>query len=334
MAGTLLVLPLRAAIRINWPRWSWALALLVIGSTVLAGPYMILKGSPGTRPAIARVLGLAPAADPLGLERERPLDPSQTATQTYLESTLRVAEVVLGSVTPTLLPFAAIGLFVCRPWRERPRGWVLFAGIAVVSVLGLVRLYATGGYCSVRHALIPGLFLTLLAAKGWDWVIDRISIPGRWFSSDVSTFRPGPAVWFATVGVVAILPGLRDLGPARPGPFWLYRSAADHLVDLAEPSERVLDLTDWSLFFSGRPGYRFADVFSAPADQATRWIVLTTPHVDGDRSFSPILRELIGDRKPIVSIPARPDPRQLQLRIYERTPQPSATTPRIVNAQR
>ena len=32
--------------------------------------------------------------------------------------------------------------------------------------------------------------------------------------------------------------------------------------------EQVLDMTDWSLYFSGRDGYTFADVYSAPADPA------------------------------------------------------------------
>jgi hypothetical protein len=333
LAATLLLLPLHPATRINWPRWSWALALLIIGSAVLVGPYMALKGTPATRPAIARVLGLAPAADPLGLERERPLDLTQPLTEIYRRATFRMAGVTLAAVAPALLPFTLLGLVACRPWKARPRTWLLFAAITAASAVGLIRLHATGGYCTVRHALVPGLFLTLLAANGWDWLIDRVAIPGRWLPTGLSanpglngadlaslSYRPGPAIWLAVLALVAILPGMRHLGPARPGPFWLYRSAADYLTTLAEPDERILDLTDWSLFFSGRPGYHFAEVFAAPADLATRWIVVTAPHVDGERSFSPVVRDLIGDREPIISIPPLPDRRQLQLRIYDRTP--------------
>jgi len=333
LAATLLLLPLHPATRINWPRWSWALAVVVIGSTALAGPYMALKGTPGTRPAIARVLGLAPAASPLGLERERPLDLNQPTVEIYRQATFRMVGVTLTAVAPALLPFALLGLAACRPWSAQPRTWLLFAAITVVSAIGLIRLHATGGYCTARHALVPGLFLTLLAAKGWDWLIDRVAFPGRWVSKGFNidpgpngadlgflTYRPGPAVWLAAVGLVAILPGMKALGPARPGPFWLYRSAADYLTSLADPDDRILDLTDWSLFFSGRTGYHFAEVFTAPADLATRWIVVTAPHVDGDRSFSPIVRDMIGDREPIISIPPLPDKRQLQLRIYDRNP--------------
>lgn len=334
LAATLLLLPLHPATRIHWPRWSWALALVILGSAALAGPYMVIKGTPGTRPAIARVLGLAPAAEPLGLERDRPLDSDQTLSETYRQAALRVAEVGLAAVAPGLLPFALLGLFVRRPWKARPRVWILFGVVASASVIGLIRLYATGGYCSVRHALAPGLFLTLLAAGGWDWLIERTVVPGRWIAKhlaaspvpagaavDLPAYRPGPAVWFAAIGLVAVLPGLRELGPARPGPFWLYRSAADHLAALAGSDDRILDLTDWSLFFSGRTGYQFADVFAAPGDRDTRWIVVTAPHVAGDRSFSPVLHDLIGDREPVVSIPPSPGEGRLQLRIYDRTPQ-------------
>ena len=128
-----------------------------------------------------------------------------------------------------------------------------------------------------------------------------------------------------------ILPALRNLGPSRPGPFWLYRSAADHIASLVRPDDRILDLTDWSLFFSGRSGYHFAYVFSAPADRATRWIVVTAPHVDGDRSFSPIVRRLIGDKEPLICIPPLADKKQLQLRIYDRGSRPTVTRVADVN---
>ncbi len=64
LAASLLILPFSRATRIHWPRWWRALAFLVGGLVFLVGPYIALKGGLGTKPAIARVLGLEPQAPP------------------------------------------------------------------------------------------------------------------------------------------------------------------------------------------------------------------------------------------------------------------------------
>ena len=79
------------------------------------------------------------------------------------------------------------------------------------------------------------------------------------------------------IAPLVIFPSIRSLGPAHPGPFAVYYTAGDWLAENTRPEEKVLDLTDWSLFFSGREGYRFADAYKAPADPQTRWIVVRTP---------------------------------------------------------
>ncbi len=148
MVLTLGVLPLHRATRINWPRWVAAVAFLVFGSLVLAGPYMALKGSIGTKPAIARVLGLAPSSHPQGLERERPLPPDQTTLETYRLATARMVRVVRGVVSTPLDPLALLGLVVMAPGRARSRTWLFFGIVLLASAIGLVRLHATGGYCT------------------------------------------------------------------------------------------------------------------------------------------------------------------------------------------
>src|SRR5262249_8784826 len=107
------------------------------------------------------------------------------------------------------------------------------------------------------------------------------------------------------------------VGPAVPGPFHLYRDAGDWLAANTRGDERVLDLTDWSLFFSGRPGYRFAHVHQAPADARTRWVVLRRPHLDGHWSYCRLVCCLVGDGEPVALIPADTAPGQLQLRVYD-----------------
>ncbi|MGB0067333.1 MAG: glycosyltransferase family 39 protein, partial [Isosphaeraceae bacterium] len=225
MVLTLSILPLHRATRINWPRWGAAVAFLLLGSLVLAGPYMALKGGVGTKPAIARVLGLAPGSDPQALERERPLPPAQTTLQTYCLATERMVKVVRGVVSTPLVPLALLGLVVMPPGHARARTWLFFGVVLLASAIGLVRLHATGGYCTVRHGLVPGLILTLAAAHGLAWLMARISIPGEWLGAAGQRLRPGPAVWAVLLAVLIVAPWLHGSGQLIPGPFHVYRDA-------------------------------------------------------------------------------------------------------------
>ena len=140
-----------------------------------------------------------------------------------------------------------------------------------------MRLHATGGYLTVRHAVMPGMILTLAAGAGLCWLTNQVSIPGRWLGLAHERFRLGPAVWVVVIAALVIVPYVRSLGPAHPGPFAVYYTTGDWLAANTRPEEKVLDLTDWSLFFSGRDGYHFADVYKAPADPRMRWIVIRKP---------------------------------------------------------
>jgi len=326
MVLTLGILPLHRATRINWPRWGAAVAFLVFGSLVLAGPYMALKGSVGTKPAIARVLGLAPGSHPQGLERERPLPADQTTLETYRLATERMLRVVRGVVSTPLVPLALLGLVVMPPGPARARTWLFFAVVLLAAAIGLVRLHATGGYCTVRHGLVPGLILTLAAAHGLTWLMARISIPGDWLGASEPRLRPGPAIWAVMLAVLIVSPRLHGSGQLIPGPFHVYRDAGAWLAQNADDDERALDLTDWSLYFSQRPGYRFANIYEAPADSALRWVIARQPHLDGRWNYSAVVRQLIGQRNPVALIPADPEPGQLQLRIYDLLGPPAQIT--------
>jgi 4-amino-4-deoxy-L-arabinose transferase-like glycosyltransferase len=318
MIATLLLLPLHRSTRIHWPRWWYAMGFLMVGSILAAGPYMALKGGLGTKPAIARVLGLAPESPPDALERERPLPPCQTRLETYRLATERMAKVIRGFVSTPLLPLALLGLVMLPRGPERARTWLLFGVLIVASAVGLVRLHATGGYCTVRHGLVPGMLLVLAAAHGLSWLMARAAIPGNWLGLGQEPLIPGPAVWALLLALMVVIPRLGDAGSSVPGPFHLYRDAGDWLAANTRNGDRVLDLTDWSLFFSGRPGYRFAHVYEAPADPRTRWVVLRKPHLEGHWNYSRVVRDLVGNREPVILIPADPAPGQLQLRVYDR----------------
>jgi hypothetical protein len=102
----------------------------------------------------------------------------------------------------------------------------------------------------------------------------------------------------------------------------VYRETGQWIAENTNSPDKVLDLTDWSLFFSGRPGYIFANVYEAPADPRTRWLVVRAPHVKGHWHYSEVLRELIAGREPVALVPAKADPSQVQIRIYDRQAPP------------
>ena len=152
-----------------------------------------------------------------------------------------------------------------------------------VSAVALVRLHATGGYLTARHALVPGTILTLAAASGLTWLTSKVSIPGRWLGlaherSQARSRRLGGA---DRPAADQPLPSIAGAVPSRAVFGLPYdRRLARRRTPAAD--EEVLDLTDWSLYFSRRPGYHFADVYEAPADPKTRWIVVRKPNVEVD----------------------------------------------------
>jgi hypothetical protein len=329
MIASLGILPLHRTTRINWPRWWRAVAFLSIGSLALAGPYMALKGSLGTKPGIARVLGLAPVSPPDAPERERPLPADQSPLQTYLLATCRMFKVVGDGVSRPLLPLAILGLVMMRPSPARARIWLFLGVILLASAIALVRLHATGGYCGVRHGLIPTMVLTMAAAHGLCWVMQRISFPGARLGLPERRLVPGPVFWLIVFGMLIVPPRLGQASHVIPGPFSVYRDAGTWLARNADGEGRILDLTDWSLYFSEREGYRFARVYQAPADPRTRWVVVRKPHLNGHWNYSRVVRELVGDRDPVATVPDHSLPGQLQVLIYDlqRRPSPVATAP-------
>jgi hypothetical protein len=330
LTATLLILPLVRATRISRPRWLRVGAFVIGGLLLLAGPYMTLRGGVATKPGIARVLGLAPPSQPLALEREKPLPPGQTSFEAHGLGAIRTLKVFRAAVTPPLFPFALLGI-VLAGRRADGAGACIFLGIVLVaSAVGLVRLHATGGYCTIRHGLVPGLILTVAAACGLTGLTGRISIPGRWLGLARARVRPSPAVWAILIALLIVAPTMRSLGPRNAGPFSVYRAAGDWLIRNTQVGDPVLDLTNWSLFFSQRPGYVFANVYEAAADPETRWIVVRKPHVDGRWHYSDLIRALIGGREPVALFPTQASASQVQIRIYDRRTVVSMNPPPVL----
>nr|WP_303652676.1 glycosyltransferase family 39 protein [Paludisphaera mucosa] len=323
LLATLLLIPFHRSTRIHWPRWRRATALLVLGAIALAGPYMAAKGTLTAKPGPARVLGLEPRSPALALEREAPMAAGQTTYETYRLATLRMIEVVLANIPLALLAAALIGVATVRATSVPARTWLFLATVLAASALALIRLHATAGYCAARNALVPGMILTLIGASGLDWLIRRVAVPGRLFGLPRERLRPGPVVWAAAVALGVILPRFREPVVETPGPFNVYWDAGRWLADSATDGE-VLDLTDWSLYFSRLSGSSFAQVREAAANANVRWVVATGSQVDEPSTYSEHLRALIGDRSPVATLPGAPRPGQVQVRIFDRDAVPAA----------
>jgi hypothetical protein len=317
LAATLLILPSLRATRINWPRWWRALAFLVGGLVFLVGPYIAIKGGLATKPPIARVLGLSPQAQPLALEREAPLPSDMATIEIYRLAAIRLLEVLRDAVTVPLVPFAVLGMVMAGFQPARARAGLFLAIVLAASAVALVRLYATAGYCVPRHAMVAGLLLTVAAAHAITALVNRISLPGRWLGLPHERLRPGPAVWVVLLAFLIAVPALRDLGPPNPGPYSVYHTTGEWLAQNTLGSEQVLDLTDWSLYFSRRPGYMLANVYEAPLDPRTRWVVIREGQIDGDRPYIPVIRDLIGGRDPVARLPVAAAPHQVRIEIYD-----------------
>lgn len=318
LVATLVLLPLYRGARIDWPRWRAAVALLVLGPVVLVGPYVALKGGLGTKPAVARVLGTLPASPPEALEREWPRPPGQTTAQTYALAAARAVKALRGAVTWPLVPLAAVGLAVvaARRGADRARAWIFLAVIVAASMAALVRLHATGGYCTVRHALVPALVFLLAAARGLSWVMKNAAVDGRRLGLGEGRLRPGPAVWAAVLAALVVAPVYGTRTPYAPS-FAPYALAGSWIELTPGTDGRVLDLTDWALFFSKRSGYGIGQIDEAAARPQTRWVVLRDAHLTGHGRSSELARALVDGRAPVAVFPEHPGPRQIQVAVYD-----------------
>jgi hypothetical protein len=317
LVATLLLIPLTRSTRLYWPRWWAAIGFLVIGPACLVGPYVAIKGGLGTKPAIARLLGTAPNSPPNAVERRRPLDPNQTTARTYYLATKAMFEAVRDAVTVPLLPLALIGLIIPRRDGPRARYRLLLGIIGVVSILALIRLHATGGYCSPRHAMVLATLLISAAAHGLDRALGAISIPGEWLGLGEGRFTAGPAVWVLVLGGLFSWYSPDLLAPINEE-FGGYRAAAEYIAKYDPTPGRVADVTGWTQFYTDRPGYTFANLHEAAGDRELHWVVARDAHFRGPWLYCEQLKALTSGMTRVAAFPDAPNPRRAQIFVFER----------------
>jgi hypothetical protein len=337
LTATLVILPLRRSLRLSRARWWAALGMLLMGPVCLIGPYVAVKGGIGTKPSIARLLGTAPKSLPEAVERQHPLDPKQTGLETGALAAKAVFEAVRDAVTVPLLPLALVGLvLVYRSWSPsglgsepsdaggRGRQWLFGAIIAAASVLALLRLHATGGYCSPRHALILSLLLLPAAAFGLQ---QAVAVASRFLAPRIpacSRATVGPGLWSLVLGGLACLLLPRTLAPVNEG-LGGYKTAGLWLRERVAPGVRVVDVSGWAIYYGRLDGYTFANLIHAPNDPAARWIVAREAHLRGPWPYCKLLRGLVGDAKPVVVFHSANPRHTTTVFVFDR--QPTETTP-------
>ena len=317
LVGALAAMPLLRSTRMYWPRWWSAVAFLVLGPALLVGPYVAMKGGLGTKPAVARLLGTAPKSAADAVERARPLDPDQSPVETYGWAAKAVFEAVRDSVSIPLLPLAALGLALGRPLRKSPRTWLFLGIVGLAASLGLMRLHATGGYCSPRHAMVMAQILILAAASGLDHLLRRIKIPGRWVGVSDAQFTPGPAIWGLVLLAYAawVAPAIQE--PINAG-FGGYRQAGAFLSKHVPPQTKVVDVTGLALYYAQRTGYTFANLIEAPGDPGVRWVVVREAHLKGPWGYCEKLRQLVHGLEPLETYTERQGKHLVHVYVYDR----------------
>jgi 4-amino-4-deoxy-L-arabinose transferase-like glycosyltransferase len=328
MVATLLLVPLLRQTRLSPPRWAAAVGFLVLAPLAVIGPYAAVKGGLGTKPALARVLGTVPIAASDSVDRARPLDPNQTLAKTYLLALKGAAGAIAEVISIPLLPFVVLGLLTRRGVEGRARHR-LFLGIMLsVALLALVRLHATSGYCTSRHAMLLGILLIPMAAAGLDWMLARISLrPSQPIAVESSRFRPAVFACAAMLYAGWTAPALiRPLNDEAIG----YRLAGQWLADSAHspPESKVADGPGWSLFYGRKSGYTFANLGEAAADPLARFVVVRDAHLLGPWGYCQIFRDLVRDRLPVAQFPARPAKMQSHVYVFDRF-SPRASAPEL-----
>ncbi len=326
LCATLAASPWHWATRLTRNRWWAAVVFLILGAIVVLGTSRVDREFLGKKPSITTLIDSSAVTGRTDLERDRLQPPGQSKARLYRVGVERMVKALRNAVTIPMIPLVVLGCMLTWPWTSQARVWILQGLILALSSACLVWLHVSGGYGTVRHALVPGMLLILLAAEGLAAVLRSVVVDGRWFGIAGGYYRPGPVLWaVALIGLT--VPTLARTVSPNPGSFAVYRAVGDWIAGHTGDDGRVLDMTDWSLYFSGRSGYTFANVYEAAGDPRTRWVILRDAHVKGHWRYSAVLQGLLEGMEPIATLPEHPRPGQLRVHIYDLRTQPVAAVP-------
>jgi hypothetical protein len=285
-------------------RW-WAIAVLVAGPVVAAGPFMLMKGGISTKPSMMRILGLAKPAPAMAVERERPLDPAQSGAKTVVLATRAMLRAVVGATSLPLLVLALMGASSIWSSPIGRRFGVLLATIVLLCTLAMVRLHAMSGYCTPRHAMVVSWILIPASAVGLRRLSAAIGQTLKRIVGQLTSTRTLETAIRCLILACCVLrwapAAIAKIDPGLGG----YRQAGDWLAAAAQAGEALIDPKGFSIFYADKPGYSFATLGQGLHDPSVRWVVAHEALVYGPWDYSNAIRALVGNRRPIRIFPAK-----------------------------
>jgi hypothetical protein len=303
LVGTLIVFPFWRSLEFPAVQTRWALGLLIGGALVAAGPFMLLKGGISSKPSMSRLLGSAGKADAMAVERERPLEEGQTTGKTVFLAAKAVGRSVLRATTIPVLLLAPLGILAGCATAPGRRMWLFLGVMLALCALALGRVHMLAGYCTPRHALVLAWILTLAGGAGLAQLASSLARltamlqRGRWAATRIEAGLTGIAL---AVSILFSAPGLT--APIDSG-FAGYREAGQWLAAQASPREHVIDPKGLALFYANDTGYTFARLTDGAHDPNVRWLVAHDAFLHGPWDYCKLLRELVGDRRPVQTFP-------------------------------
>jgi 4-amino-4-deoxy-L-arabinose transferase-like glycosyltransferase len=303
LLATLCVLPFWRSGEFPARQIRWALGLLVVGGLAAAGPFMILKGGISSKPSMSRLLGSAPKADAMAVERERPLEAGQSAAKTVLLSGRALVRAVARATAIPVLLLAPLGILAGCTTSTGRRMWLYLGIMLGLCTFALMRVHVMAGYCTPRHAMVLAWILTIAGGAGLaqlaviaERLVARLN-HGRW-----PALRIESAVTALAVVLMFMFSATALTAPIDSG-FAGYREAGDWIAAKTSPSEHVIDPKGLALFYANETGYTFARLTDGAHDPSVRWLVAHEALLRGPWDYCTLLRELVGSRPPAQTFP-------------------------------
>jgi Dolichyl-phosphate-mannose-protein mannosyltransferase len=303
LVATLCVLPFWRSLEFPAAQARWALGLLIIGGLAAAGPFMVMKGGISSKPSMSRLMGRAPSALAMAVERERPLEEGQSTAKTVVVAIRALARAVSRATTIPVLLLAPLGILAGCATAIGRRMWVYLGIMLGLCALALIRVHMMAGYCTPRHAMALAWILTIAGGAGLAQLAAIVGRVGARLKNDVWVAARAEAGLTALALAIIVISSAPALTAPIDSGFAGYREAGEWLGAKASPTEHVIDPKGLALFYANETGYTFARLTDGAHDPNVRWLVAHDALLHGPWNYCTFLRELVGDRRPAQTFP-------------------------------
>jgi hypothetical protein len=182
--------------------------------------------------------------------------------------------------------------------------WLYLGIMLALCAFALIRVHMTAGYCTPRHAMALAWILTLAGGAGISVLAAAIGrAAARWKRLPSTGLKLETALSALALAAIVTTSAPALTAPIDSG-FAGYREAGEWLVQHAAPNEHVIDPKGLALYYADEQGYTFARLTDGAHDRSVRWLVAHDALLRGPWDYCTLLRELVGDRKPMLTFPA------------------------------